>query len=208
MTYHRNLPFNYDILYFCYIYRFVAFSRMPTVRTGRLVADKAVVFAESLIPSVFFREMKLKLPIGVPTEPLDSLKEVSQYLQKIHRLAFCKGTGLQDPLRSMKCRIYVDMPSSVRRCTACSSQHQTVLHTAEENKTWKYIINFICNINLLDRIHCLKCFSHNVSGIESTPVFRWWFVITTVFIILVVLPWLGFKPASFFVCQFFGCLEH
>ena len=24
---------------------------------------------------------------------------------------------------------------------------------------------FICSINLLDGIHCLKCFSHNVSGV-------------------------------------------
>ena len=40
----------------------------------------------------------------------------------------------------------------------------------------------ICSINLLDGIHCLKCFSHNVSGVESTPVFRWGIVVrTTVF---------------------------
>ena len=32
--------------------------------------------------------------------------------------------------------------------------------------------NQSCNINLLDGIHCLKCFSQNVSGVESTPVFR------------------------------------
>ena len=34
------------------------------------------------------------------------------------------------------------------------------------------IMVWICNINLMDRIHCLKCLSHNVSGVESTPVFR------------------------------------
>ena len=36
-----------------------------------------------------------------------------------------------------------------------------------------------CNINLLDGIHCLKCFSHNVSGVESTPVLRRVFVVRT-----------------------------
>ena len=46
------------------------------------------------------------------------------------------------------------------------------------------LIHYICSINLLDGIHCLKCFSH-VSGVESTPVFRWGFVVrTTVFIYL------------------------
>ena len=63
--------------------------------------------------------------------------------------------------------------------------------------------------NLLDRIHCLKCFSHNVSGLESTPVFRWGFVVRmTVFIyflfFIVNVPWLGFEPANSFVRQFFG----
>jgi hypothetical protein len=111
--------------------RFVAFSRLPANHTGRLIADKGVVFAESLVPNVFFREMKLKLPAGVPTQPLESLHQVSAYLQKIHRLAFCTGTGLRDPIRSMKCRIYVDMPSSVRRCTACSAQQQAVLFAAQ-----------------------------------------------------------------------------
>ena len=33
---------------------------------------------------------------------------------------------------------------------------------------WQW--NLICNINLLDWIHCLKCFSHNVSGVASTPI--------------------------------------
>lgn len=115
--------------------RFVAFSRLPANRTGRLIADKGVVFAESLIPAVFFREMKLKLPAGVPTQPLQSLQQVSAYLHKIHRLAFCTGTGLHDPIRSMKCRIYVDMPSSVRRCTACSTQRQAVLFAAQQKAT-------------------------------------------------------------------------
>lgn len=116
--------------------RFVAFSRLPANHTGRLIADKGVVFAESLIPAVFFREMKLKLPAGVPTQPLQSLQQVSAYLHKIHRLAFCIGTGLHDPIRSMKCRIYVDMPSSVRRCTACSTQRQAVLFGAQQKVTW------------------------------------------------------------------------
>ena len=48
---------------------------------------------------------------------------------------------------------------------------------------WQWCL--ICSINLLDGIHCLKCFSHTVSGLESTPVFRWGFVVrTTVFIYL------------------------
>jgi hypothetical protein len=102
---------------------------------GRLIADKGVVFAESLVPAVFFREMKLKLPAGVPNQPLESLHQVSVYLQKIHRLAFCTGTGLRDPNRSMKCRIYVDMPSSVKRCTACNAQRQAVLVAAEQKKS-------------------------------------------------------------------------
>lgn len=123
------------MLLFSVICRFIAFSRLPANRTGRLIADKGVVFAESLVPAVFFREMKLKLPPGVPTQPLESLHQVSVYLQKIHRLAFCTGTGLHDPARSMKCRIYVDMPSSVRRCTACNAQQQAVLFAAQEKKT-------------------------------------------------------------------------
>ena len=46
----------------------------------------------------------------------------------------------------------------------------------------------VCSINLLGGIHCLKCFSHNVSEVESTPVFRRGFVVRmTVFFILVVL---------------------
>ena len=66
------------------------------------------------------------------------------------------------------------------------------------------------SINLLDGFHCLKYFSH-VSGVDSTPVFRWGFVVKTTvfilfFIILVVLPWPGFEPANFFVRQFFGVL--
>jgi hypothetical protein len=117
------------------MYRFVAFSRLPASHTGRLIADKGVVFAESLVPNVFFREIKLKLPAGVPTQPLESLHQVSAYLQKIHRLAFCTGTGLHDPIRSMNCRIYVDMPSSVRRCTACSAQRQAVLSAAQQKAT-------------------------------------------------------------------------
>ena len=72
----------------------------------------------------------------------------------------------------------------------------------------------ICSINLFDGIHCLKCFSHNVSGVESTPVFRWGFVVrTTVLILLlfflifiVVLPWPGFEPTNFFIRQFFELL--
>ena len=48
---------------------------------------------------------------------------------------------------------------------------------------WQWCL--ICNINLLDRIHCLKCFSHNVPGVESTPIFRWGFVIRmTVFLFI------------------------
>jgi hypothetical protein len=116
--------------------RFVAFSRLPVNQMGRLIADKGVVFAESLIPTVFFREMKLKLPAGVPTQPLQSLEQVSAYLHKIHRLAFCTGTGMRDPIRSMKCRIYVDMPSLVRRCTACSTQRQAVLFAAQQKASW------------------------------------------------------------------------
>lgn len=116
--------------------RFVAFSRLPANHTGRLIADKGVVFAESLVPNVFFREMKLKLPAGVPTQPLESLHQVSTYLQKIHRLAFCAGTGLRDPTRSVQCCIYVDMPSSVRRCTACGAQRQAVLFAAQQKATW------------------------------------------------------------------------
>lgn len=115
--------------------RFLVFSRLPATRMGRLIADKSVVFAESLIPSVFFREMKLKLPAGVPTQALDSLHQVSTYLHKIHRLAFCTGTGLRDPIRSMKCRIYVDMPSSVKRCTACNAQRQAVMFAVQQKKT-------------------------------------------------------------------------
>lgn len=115
--------------------RFVAFSRLPANQMGRLIADKGVVFADSLIPAVFFREMKLKLPAGVPTQPLQSLQQVSAYLHKIHRLAFCTGTGLRDPIRSMKCCIYVDMPSSARRCTACSTQRQAVLFAAQQKTT-------------------------------------------------------------------------
>ncbi|KAJ4440631.1 hypothetical protein ANN_08778 [Periplaneta americana] len=114
---------------------FVVFSRLPATQKGRLIADKSVVFAESLVPSVFFREMKLKLPAGVPTQPLDSLHQVSTYLHKIHRLAFCTGTGLRDPIRSMKCRIYVDMPSSVKRCTACNAQRQAVMFAVQQKKT-------------------------------------------------------------------------
>ncbi|PNF13832.1 hypothetical protein B7P43_G12445 [Cryptotermes secundus] len=129
------LNFSYFCLHASVMCRFVAFSRLPANRTGRLIADKGVVFAESLIPAVFFREMKLKLPAGVPTQPLQSLQQVSAYLHKIHRLAFCTGTGLHDPIRSMKCRIYVDMPSSVRRCTACSTQRQAVLFAAQQKAT-------------------------------------------------------------------------
>ena len=116
--------------------RFVAFSRLPANHTGRLIADKGIVFAESLVPNVFFREMKLKLPSGVPTQPLESLHQVSAYLQKIHRLAFCTGTGLRDPVRSVQCCIYVDMPSSVRRCTACGAQRQAVIFAAQQKATW------------------------------------------------------------------------
>jgi hypothetical protein len=116
--------------------RFVAFSRLPAIHTGQLTADKGVVFAESLVPNVFFREMKLKLPEGVPTQPLTSLHQVSAYLQKIHRLAFCAGTGLHDPIRSVQCCVYVDMPSSVRRCTACGAQRQAVLFAAQQNANW------------------------------------------------------------------------
>jgi hypothetical protein len=123
------------MLLFSVICRFVAFSRLPANQTGRLIADKGVVFAESLVPAVFFREMKLKLPAGVPTQPLKSLHQVSVYLQKIHRLAFCTGTGLRDTIRSMKCRIYVDMPSSVKRCTACNAQRQAALFAAEQKKS-------------------------------------------------------------------------
>ena len=51
----------------------------------------------------------------------------------------------------------------------------------------KLIKKLIWSINLLDGIHCLKCISHNVSGVESTPVFRWGFVVrTAVFIYLFV----------------------
>ena len=116
--------------------RFVAFSRLPANHTDHLMADKGVVFADSLVPNVFFREMKLKLPAGVPTQPLESLHQVSAYLQKIHRLAFCAGTGLRDPTRSVQCCIYVDMPSSVRRCTACCAQRQAVLFAAQQKATW------------------------------------------------------------------------
>jgi len=116
--------------------RFVVFSRLPANHTGRMIADKGVVFADSLVPNVFFREMKLKLPAGVPTQPLESLHQVSAYLQKIHRLAFCAGTGLRDPTRSVQCCIYVDMPSSVRRCTACGAQRQAVLFAAQQKATW------------------------------------------------------------------------
>jgi hypothetical protein len=116
--------------------RFVAFSRLPANHTGQLTADKGVVFADSLVPNVFFREMKLKLPEGVPTQPVESLHQVSAYLQKIHRLAFCAGTGLCDPIRSVQCCIYVDMPSSVRRCTACGAQRQAVLFAAQQKATW------------------------------------------------------------------------
>ena len=115
--------------------RFVVFSRLPANHTGRMIADKGVVFAESLVPNVFFREMKLKLPAGVPTQPLESLHQVSAYLQKIHHLAFCAGTGLRDPTRSVQCCIYVDMPSSVRRCTACGAQRQAVLFAAQQKAT-------------------------------------------------------------------------
>ena len=107
---------------------------MPVARTGRLIADKVIVFAGSLVPSVFFREMKLKLPAGVSTQPLDSLYQASVYIQKIHRLAFCEGTGLTNPVRNIKCKLYVDMPSAVKRCTVCSSQSQTLLYAAHEKK--------------------------------------------------------------------------
>ncbi|PSN48060.1 hypothetical protein C0J52_03433 [Blattella germanica] len=107
-------------------------NRLPATRTGRLVADKSIVFVDSLVPCVFFREMKIKLPTAVENQPLQSLDEISEYIKKIHRLAFCSGTGLRDPIRSIKCRIYVDMPSTIRRCTACSAQRQSVLFAAQQ----------------------------------------------------------------------------
>ncbi|KAJ9590692.1 hypothetical protein L9F63_016208 [Diploptera punctata] len=93
--------------------RFVAFSRMPVIRTGRLIADKAVVFAGQLVPSVFFREMKLNLPMG----------------------HFVQELVFRTQLRSSKCRIYVDMPSFAQRCTACTLQHQALICAAKEKKT-------------------------------------------------------------------------
>ena len=55
-------------------------------------------------------------------------------------------------------------------------------------------LNTFCNINMLDGIHYLKCFSRNVSGVESTPRLEVGFVVrtTVLFLFLVVLPWSGF----------------
>ena len=47
------------------------------------------------------------------------------------------------------------------------------------NADLQQYVYIIPSINLLDGIHCLKCYSHNVSGIDSTPVFRWKFVVRT-----------------------------
>ena len=42
-----------------------------------------------------------------------------------------------------------------------------------------FLVLFLFMGTEMDRIHCLKCFSHNVSGVDSTPVFRWGFVVRT-----------------------------
>ena len=76
-------------------------------------------------------------------------------------------------------------------------------------KRWK---SLFCNINLLDWVHCLKCFFYTTfrelnllpSSGEGLSLERQFFIIY--FIIIVVLPWPGFEPANFFVRQFFGLL--
>ena len=61
----------------------------------------------------------------------------------------------------------------VRPFKSAPLQYGGISFTCTLFKILKLLINLIiCSINLLDRIHCPKCFSHNVSWVESTPVFR------------------------------------
>ena len=66
---------------------------------------------------------------------------------------------------------------------------------------WQWCLT--CNINLLNRIHCLKCFSYNISGVEPTPVFRWVFVVRTTVTLFICYYFSSFAVTRIRTCELF-----
>ena len=95
-----------------------------------------------------------------------------------YEVQYCLRINLSDNLSSLvickNCSFFETGPRSHTK------QNMYLYESAKG--LWQWCL--ICNINLLDWVHCLKCFSHNVSGGESTPVFRWGFLVRTTIIYL------------------------
>ncbi|XP_067010050.2 serine-rich adhesin for platelets [Anabrus simplex] len=97
--------------------RFVSFSRMASnSNSSRVSMDKAVLFMGTCEPAVFFHEKRMSMPV----EAFRSLEEVSDFLHKVHSVAFCHGTGIPQATFASQCLGYVDESDMDLRCSQCA----------------------------------------------------------------------------------------